>query len=114
MPAALSFESRLFQWLELRQMPTAVFAEVAKLDGIEHAGQARLFQAFTGKRDFPIETAIKLEALKNELETLAKSFEPFILDLRNPKAVFDWLCARRNDEVYSVVVKLNDSKAAQQ
>jgi hypothetical protein len=104
----LSIDQSLNDGLQNRRMPVAEFSKVAHLEGIAGASKSYLFDAFRDQRPLPNVVAQKLWDLWQEIDQMAKSFEPFRLDLSNGISVHEWLRARRNGDIFSVVVKLND------
>ncbi len=102
--STLSIDRRLDGALLEHGMPVAEFAICAKKCGIEKASKSRLFQAFREELALENDVALKLWSLWQEIEEMAKSFEPFKLDLSCGSLVCDWLQARRAGEVYAVVI----------
>jgi hypothetical protein len=95
------------------KMSVVEFAKCARLDGIRDCGKTVLFDAFREggqSKPLPRDIAQKLWDLWREISEMAKSFEPFKLDLSNGAAVHEWLVARRDDDVFVAVVRLNDNK----
>jgi hypothetical protein len=81
MPTALSIETKLKDGLKLRGISTQEFAEVAKLEGIANSSRAVLDKAFRDAQPLRNETAQRLSALWDEIETMIYDFLPFPLDV---------------------------------
>jgi hypothetical protein len=83
MPTALSIETKLRDGLKLRGVSTQEFAEVAKLQGIPNSSRAVLDKAFRDAQPLRNETAQRLSALWDEIETMIYDFLPYPLDVSN-------------------------------
>lgn len=104
---ALSFETRLDDWLRLRRMTVQTFAAIVKMDGAgDGAGQARLFMALRGEKALPNEVAERLWKLWQEIEALCQRAEPLWLDLSDGLQIYEWLKASREGSVYFIAVNL--------
>ena len=113
MPTKYSIDGRLLEGFELRGMPVAEFSKSADAEGIRGASKTVLNEAFRDVRPLKNEVAERLWELWKEIDEMAKSFEPFSLDLSDGLRVHDWLKARREGTVYSVVVRPDDSDSGQ-
>jgi hypothetical protein len=83
MPTALSIETKLRDGLKLRGISTTEFAELAKLAGIANSSRAVLDKAFRDAQPLRNETARRLSALWDEIETMIYDFLPYPLDVSN-------------------------------
>ncbi len=92
-PTALSIETKLKDGLKLRGLSSQEFAEVAKLEGIANSSRAVLDKAFRGAQGLRNETALRLLALFDEIETMILDFLPFPLDVSNGKRLHASLAA---------------------
>jgi hypothetical protein len=110
MPTRFSIDEQLDNGLRARGMPVVEFSKVALAEGIARASKTRLFEAFRDTRPLDNELAQQLWALWQEIDEMAKSFEPFRLDLSLGSKVHEWLGSRRRSEVYSVVVSGLDTE----
>jgi hypothetical protein len=84
--------------------PVTVFAQLAKLNGIEGASAGRLFQAFRGEKELPNHTSILLWQLFREIDSLTRAAAPLRLDLTDAVVVNKWLAERRNGTLQVTVV----------
>jgi len=94
--AGYKIDDRLDEGLVRCGMPVTAFATLAKLNNIEGASAARLFQSFRGEKELPNHTSILLWQLFREIDSLVKTAAPLRLDLSNPELVHQWLTERRN------------------
>jgi len=99
-----SIDYKMNEGLLLRQMSVDQFAIVAGKENIPRASKSKLFEAFRGVKALQNETAVLLWALFREIDTMCLEFEPFALDLKDGERVHGWLLARRNGELYSIVI----------
>jgi hypothetical protein len=76
--------------------PVTVFAQLAKLNGIEGASAGRLFQAFRDEKPLQNHTSILLWQLFREIDSLTRAAAPLRLDLTDAVVVNQWLTDRRN------------------
>ena len=95
MPSPLSPEGRLLAGLERRRMPVRAFSDLAKSRGISNVSNTKLCDYFKDVGTIPPDDAKLVEELWTEIEDLARSFEPFVLDLRDHERVDFWLALRR-------------------
>jgi hypothetical protein len=94
--AVYKIDDRLDEGLVRCAMPVTAFAALAKLNGIDGASAARLFQSFRDEKPLSNATAILLWQLFREIDSLVKTTAPLRLDLTDAVVVNKWLAERRN------------------
>jgi len=97
MTATYSVESKIQNFMALRDTSADFIAGAAQIEGIGGASSSRLSQAFRG-RPLPIETAVPLEKMIDDLERYCASVHPIPVSLRNPVVIMELVndfCKRR-------------------
>jgi len=88
MTATYSVESKIQNFMALRDTSADFIAGAAQIEGIGGASSSRLSQAFRG-RPLPIETAVPLEKMIDDLERYCASVHPIPVSLRNPVVIME-------------------------
>jgi hypothetical protein len=88
MNATYSVESKIQNFMTLRDTSADFIAGAAQIEGISGASSSRLSQAFRG-RPLPIETAAPLERMIDDLDRFCASVYPIPVSLRNPVVIMD-------------------------
>jgi len=94
MTATYSVESKIQNFMALRDTSADFIAGAAQIEGIGGASSSRLSQAFRG-RPLPIETAVPLEKMIDNLERYCASVHPIPVSLRNPVVIVELVNAFR-------------------
>jgi hypothetical protein len=96
MGATLSIETKVQNFLTLRDCSADFISSLAQLHGIPGASSSRLSQAFRG-RDLPEETAKPLGQMIDDLESYCRSVSPVPVALRNAVTIKSLLDDFRRD-----------------
>jgi hypothetical protein len=79
---------KIQNFMALRDTSADFIAGAAQIEGIGGASSSRLSQAFRG-RPLPIETAVPLEKMIDNLERYCASVHPIPVSLRNPVVIME-------------------------